>query len=168
MGPEKHASRSSVVFVAALLLQYSAGWAAEADAQKVGPGKVVSLMYTVTLPDGEVVHSNVDGYPIKYKQGDGKLLPALEAALDGLAAGDETSVTLPPEDAYPLNQEAFQVVPLESIPKDMRKVGAVYRPIGSRSNVRIADIKEDQVVLDFNHPLAGKTLIYDITILAVE
>ena len=134
----------------------------------VGPGKVVSIRYTVTLPDGLVVHSNVDGYPIKYRQGDGKLLPALEAALDGLAAGDEKSVTLSPEDAYPVNDDVFMELPIDQIPDDMRKVDAVFRPQGSRGSVRVAEIKEDTVILDFNHPLAGKTLTYDVTILAVE
>jgi FKBP-type peptidyl-prolyl cis-trans isomerase SlyD len=134
----------------------------------IKPGKVVSLSYTVSLPDGKVVHSNADGYPIKYRQGDGKLLPALEASLVGLAAGDEKSVILPPEDTYPVDTAAFQEVPLEQIPKDMRQVGAVFRPMGSRGSVRVAEIKENTVVLDLNHPLAGKTLTYDVTIISVE
>jgi FKBP-type peptidyl-prolyl cis-trans isomerase 2 len=140
----------------------------EAPINTIEPGKVVSIRYTVSLPDGEVVHSNVDGYPIKYKQGDGKLLPALETALAGLAAGDEKSVTLPPEDAYPVNDDAFQEVPLEQIPEDSRQVGAVFRPMGSRGSIRVAEIREGMAVLDFNHPLAGKILTYDVTILSVE
>lgn len=151
-----------------LLLNVSAGFAADDDAQKVAPGTVVSLTYTVTLPDGEVVNGNAGGDPIKYKQGSRQLLPALESALDGLTAGEKTTVTLPPEDAYPLDKNAFRVVPLDSIPQDMRRIDAVYRPKGARSDARVADIREDQAVLDFNHPLAGKTLTYDITILLVE
>jgi FKBP-type peptidyl-prolyl cis-trans isomerase 2 len=115
-----------------------------------------------------VVHSNADGYPIKYRQGDGKLLPALEAALVGLAAGDEKSVTLPPEDTYPVNQDAFREVPLEQVPEDVRQVGAVFRPTGSRASIRVAEINGGTAVLDFNHPLAGKTLTYDISVLSVE
>lgn len=135
----------------------------------IGPGKVVSLSYTVSLSDGQVVHSNVDGYPIKYKQGDGTLLPALEAALVGLAAGDEKSVTLPPEDIYGgVKDEAFLEVPIDQIPEDQRRVGAIYRPMGSRSSIRVAKINGDTALLDFNHPLAGKTLTYDVTILSVE
>ncbi|MDP6667616.1 MAG: peptidylprolyl isomerase, partial [Dehalococcoidia bacterium] len=134
----------------------------------IEPGKVVSLSYTVSLPDGTVVHSNADGYPIKYRQGDGKLLPALEAALVGLAAGDEKSVTLPPEDTYPVNQDAFREVPLEQVPEDVRQVGAVFRPTGSRASIRVAEINGGTAVLDFNHPLAGKTLTYDISVLSVE
>jgi FKBP-type peptidyl-prolyl cis-trans isomerase 2 len=134
----------------------------------IGPGKVVSLSYIVSLPDGEVVHSNVDSFPVKYKQGDGKLLPALEAALAGLKAGDQRSVTLPPESTYPINEKAFQEVPLDSIPEDKRKVGTVFRAMGGRGTVRVAEINENTALLDFNHPLAGKTLTYDVTILSVE
>lgn len=131
-------------------------------------GKAVSLDYTVSLPDGTVVHSNADGYPIKYRQGDGKLLPALEAMLVGMAAGDEKSVTLPPEDTYPVNQDAFREVPLDQVPEDARRVGAVFRPEGFLGSIRVAGINEGMALLDFNHPLAGKTLRFDIKILAVE
>jgi len=152
----------------AILLCSPSVSADELSQTKIAPGKVVSLRYTVSLPDSKVVHSNVDGYPIKYKQGDGKLLPALEAALEGLVAGDEKSVSLPPEDAYPVDHAAFQEVPLDQVPEDLRQVGAVFRPMGSRGSIRVAEIKEDTAVLDFNHPLAGKTLTYDVTILSVE
>ncbi len=134
----------------------------------IEPGKVVSLRYTVSLPDGKVVHTNEDSYPIKYKQGDGKLLPALEAALVGLSTGDQESVTLPPEDAYPFKEDAIQEVPLDQLPEDVRQVGALFRPKGSPGTVRVAEIKEGMALLDFNHPLAGKTLTYDVTILSVE
>jgi FKBP-type peptidyl-prolyl cis-trans isomerase SlyD len=142
--------------------------AAESVTNTVEPGKVVSLRYTVSLPDGKVVHSNVDGYPIKYKQGDGKLLPALEAALVGLAAGEETTVTLPPEKTYPVDENAFKEVPLDQVPENLRQVGAVFGQMGSRGSARVVEINEDTAVLDFNHPLAGKTLTYDVTILSVE
>jgi FKBP-type peptidyl-prolyl cis-trans isomerase SlyD len=134
----------------------------------IEPGKVVSLRYTVSLPDGEVVHSNVDGGPLKYRQGDGKLLPALEAALVGLAVGDKKSVTLSPEDTYPVNKDAFQEVPLDQIPEDSRQVGAVFTALGHGTSVRVAEVREDTVILDLNHPLAGKTLTYAVTILSVE
>lgn len=140
----------------------------ELTKNRIEPGSVVSLNYTVSLPDGTVVHSNVDDHPIKYRQGDGKLLPALEAALVGLAAGDEKSVTLPPEDTYPVDDDAFQEVPLTQVPEDVRQVGAVFRPVESRGSIRVAEINEGTALLDFNHPLAGKTLTYDVTILSVE
>jgi len=157
----------SVLSVASLLCIPKI-WADGPTKNTIKPGSVVSLRYIVSLPDGKVVHSNVDGDPIKYKQGDGKLLPTLEAALNGLAAGNETSVTLSPDEAYPINDDAFREVPLDQIPEESRQVGAVFRPMGSRSSIRVAEINDGMAVLDFNHPLAGKTLTYEVTILSVE
>jgi FKBP-type peptidyl-prolyl cis-trans isomerase 2 len=135
----------------------------------IGAGKVVSLRYTVSLPDGEVVHSNVDGYPLKYKQGDGKLLPALETALAGMTVGEEASVTLAPEDAYgPVDAAAFKEVPIDQVPEGVREVGAMFAVRGNRGTVRVAEINEETAVLDYNTPLAGKTLTYDIAIVAIE
>jgi len=158
----------SIVSVALLLCMPSV-WADKPTKNTIEPGKVVSLRYTVSLPDGEVVHTNVNGYPLKYKQGDGKLLPALEAALAGMAVGEEKAVTLTPEDAYgPVDDDAFKEVPVDQVPEDMRKVGAVFPVQGNRGTVRVAEINGDTAVLDYNAPLAGKTLTYNITILAVE
>jgi len=153
----------------ALLLCAVNVWADEPIKNAIGPGKVVSLSYTITLPDGEVVHTNTDGYPIKYKQGDGKLLPALEAALAGLTAGDQKSVTLSPKDVYgPVNPDAFREVPIEHIPEDAREAGAVFSPPDDRRTIRVVEVKEDTALVDLNHPLAGKTLTYDVTILSVD
>jgi peptidylprolyl isomerase len=111
----------------------------------------------------------VDGYPLKYKQGDGKLLPGLEAALAGMTVGEEASVTLAPEDAYgPVDTAAFKEVPIDQVPEGVREVGAVFAVQGNRGTVRVAEINEETAVLDYNAPLAGKTLTYDITIVAIE
>jgi FKBP-type peptidyl-prolyl cis-trans isomerase 2 len=153
----------------ALLLCASITSADEPTENTIKPGKVVSLSYTVSLPDGEIVHTNVDGHPLKYKQGDGKLLPALEAALAGMAVGEEKAVTLTPEDAYgPVDDDAFKEVPVDQVPENMRKVGAAFAMQGNRGTVRVAKIDGDTAVLDFNAPLAGKTLTYAITVLAIE
>jgi FKBP-type peptidyl-prolyl cis-trans isomerase 2 len=67
-----------------------------------------------------------------------------------------------------VNDEAFQEVPLEQLPEDARVVGAMLQAQGFPGPLRAAEIKEDVAVLDFNHPLAGKDLSFDITIVAVE
>jgi len=160
--------RGDLAFIALLLCSLSVA-ANEETSNTIKPGKVVALSYTVSLPDGEVVHSNVDGPPIRYRQGDGKLLPALEAALDGLAAGDKQSVTLAPEDIYgPVNTAAFREVPIDQIPEAARHVCAFFVAQGYGRRARVAEVKEDTVILDFNHPLAGQTLTYDVAILSVE
>ena len=158
------------LLVTLTLLLYTLNiWADESVQNTISPGKVVSLHYTLSLPDGEVVDSNVDTFPLKYRQGDGKVLPALEVALAGLAAGDKKSVTLPPEDAYgPVNAAAFMEVPINQVPENNRQVGSVFTALGSRGTVRVTEIKEDSAILDLNHPLAGKTLTFDITVISVE
>lgn len=160
--------RGDLAFIALLLCSLSVA-ANEETSNTIKPGKVVALSYTVSLPDGEVVHSNVNGPPIRYRQGDGKLLPALEAALEGLAAGDRKSVTLGPADVYgPVDAAAFLEVPIDQIPEESRHVGAFFVARGYRRSARVAEIKENSVILDFNHPLAGKTLTYHVSILSVE
>ena len=67
-----------------------------------------------------------------------------------------------------MNAEAFQEVPLEQLPEDARVVGAMLQAQGFPGPLRVTEIKEDVAVLDFNHPLAGKGLSFDITIVAVE
>jgi len=135
----------------------------------VEPGKIVSFTYTLSLPDGEVLESNVDGQPLRYRQGEGTLLPALETALAGLIVGDDKSVTLAPKDAYgPVDDASFQEVPIEQIPEDARQVGATFNPPGHRGSIRVTEVGEEAIILDFNHPLAGKTLTFDITIISVE
>jgi FKBP-type peptidyl-prolyl cis-trans isomerase 2 len=96
-------------------------------------------------------------------------LTALEAELEGLTAGDKKIVALDAVNGYgEINDEAFQEVPLEQIPEDARVVGAMLQAQGFPGPLRVAEIKDDVAILDFNHPLAGKDLSFDITIVAVE
>ncbi len=157
-----------LAFAASLLCSLNIS-ANEPTSNTIEPGKVVSLSYTLKLPDGKAIGSNTDTYPIKYRQSDGKLLPALENALVGLAAGDETSVTLAPEDAYgPVDPDATQEVPIEQVPPEARKAGAVFSTPGYNGLIRVTEINEDTAIVDLNHPLAGKTLTFDVKILSVE
>ena len=138
----------------------------------VQSGKRVGIEYTVTLEDGSKVGSNVGQKPFVYRQGDPKVLPALQAALEGLKVGDRKHLTLPPEKAYgPVQPEAFQEVPSADIPEHSRKVGtllATQDPEGNQQEARVHEVKEDTIVLDHNHPLAGKTLTFDIRVLEIK
>jgi FKBP-type peptidyl-prolyl cis-trans isomerase 2 len=104
-----------------------------------------------------------------YTQGSDQILVALEAELEGLTAGDQKTVDLDAVNGYgEVNAEAFQEVPLGQLPEDARVVGAMLQAQGFPGPLRVTEIKEDVAVLDFNHPLAGKDLSFDITIVAVE
>jgi FKBP-type peptidyl-prolyl cis-trans isomerase 2 len=133
-------------------------------------GKMVEFEYRLSLEDGTVVESNFDeGEPIQYVQGGGQILAALESALEGLAENDRKSVRLSAEDAYGVvNPEAFQEVPRDRIPEELLAVGAQLQAPGYDGPIRVHEIRDDIVVLDFNHPLAGQALTFDIRIVSIN
>lgn len=131
-------------------------------------GVEVCFTYTLTV-EGEVLESNAGQEPLVYVQGDGQLLPALEAALAGMSAGDTKTVNLAAANAYgEFSEAAFQEVPLERVPVEARVVDATLQSQGYAGPIRVAEIRDNTVVLDFNHPLAGKDLKFDITIVDID
>jgi FKBP-type peptidyl-prolyl cis-trans isomerase 2 len=138
----------------------------------VKDGSMVSLQYTLTGEDGKVIGSNKGKEPLKYTQGKSEIVPGLEKELAGMKVGSEKRVKVKPEDAYgPVNKNAFQEFPKENIPADGLKVGALLMakgPQGQSIPVRVHEIKENAVVLDLNHPLAGKTLIFDVKVVDIQ
>jgi FKBP-type peptidyl-prolyl cis-trans isomerase 2 len=138
----------------------------------VKDGSVVSLQYSLSEEDGKLIESNKGKDPLKYTHGSKQIVPGLEKELTGMKVGGEKRVTVKPEDAYGVvNSKAFQEVPKEQIPVNGLKVGATLAakgPQGQEIPVRVHDIKEKTVVLDLNHPMAGKTLLFDIKILDVQ
>ncbi len=137
----------------------------------VSNGKNVTLEYTLKLDDQSVVDSNVGGEPLKVIQGKHELVPGLEKALEGMAAGEKKKITVAPTDAYgTVDPKAFQEVDRKMVPSDAQKVGMQLEGTttdGRKVFPRISEVKNDTVVLDFNHPLAGKTLHVDVKVLEV-
>lgn len=135
----------------------------------IADGNTVSIQYTLTLEDGSTAQSNVGEEPLIYVHGKGQIIPGLENALTGRSVNDKVSVKIAPEDAYGvLDDEAFQEVPLEQIPEDARTVGTMLSAEGYDGPIRVASVREDVIVLDFNHPLAGKTLNFDVVVLSIN
>ncbi len=135
-------------------------------------GKQISLDYTLTI-EGKVIDSSEDRTPLKYTQGKGEIIPGLEKELEGLKVGDEKTVVVPPEEAYGLSDpNAFQEVPRSSLPPEIKpQAGMNIQAKDATGNVfpvEITEVKEDTVVINFNHPLAGKTLKFDIKIVSIE
>jgi len=130
-------------------------------------GSKVTLEYTLALPDRTVVESNVGKEPISYTQGNNEVLPGLEKALAGLKAGDKKHVTLSADEAYGSYDEKKKVtVTKEQVPPEA-KVGTRLRsPNGMEA--KVVAIDGNAVVVDTNHPLAGKSLVFDINVLKVE
>lgn len=134
-------------------------------------GKTVSLEYTVSV-DGQQVESNKGSAPLVYTHGAKQIVPGLEKELTGLDVGSSKSVTVPPEQAYgEVNDQAFVEVKKEQVPEEARQVGAQLMtkdPQGNTLHPVVSEVREESVVLDFNHPLAGKTLQFDVTVVSVE
>lgn len=142
-----------------------------ASAMTVTNGKQVTLEYTMKLDDQSVVDTNVGGEPLKVTQGRHEVIPGLEKAIEGMTAGEKKKVTVAPTDGYgPVDPNAFQEVARKMVPTDAQKVGTQLEgktTDGKTVYPRISEVKNDTVVLDFNHPLAGKTLYFDVKVLDV-
>ena len=137
-------------------------------ANEIRDGAIVTIEYTLTDTNGELIESTSGKEPLTYIQGAGQIVPGLERALYGLKAGDQKKVQVRPEEAYGLpDEKAFQEIPKDKIPPDAQKVGAMLMTRsedGRMIPMRIHKMTESTVVVDFNHPLAGKTLNFDVKV----
>ena len=138
------------------------------SASDVQEGSVVSIEYTLTDDDGKVIDTNVGKELLTFVQGAGQIVSGLEKELHGLKAGEQKKVRVKPEDGYGMpSPQAFQEMPRESIPAEAQKQGFALMakgPDGRAIPIRVHEVKEKTVVVDFNHPLAGKTLNFDVRI----
>jgi FKBP-type peptidyl-prolyl cis-trans isomerase SlyD len=161
-------------FILVLSLLLSVATAAEkaADDRVIKDGQLVTLHYTLKGADGKVIESSKDREPLKYVHGRKMMIPGLEKELTGMKVGGEKQVRVKPEDAYgPINKNAFQEIAKERVPPEGLKVGAILNgqgPQGQPLQARVHEIKEKTVVLDFNHPMAGKTLSFDVKIVDIQ
>jgi len=131
-------------------------------------GSFVSIEYTLTDDGGKVIDTNVGKEPLTYIQGAGQIVKGLERELIGLKVGDQKKIAVKPEDAYGMpSEKGFQEVPRERIPVEAQKPGTMLMtkaPNGEPVPMRVHQVKEKTVIVDFNHPLAGKTLNFDVKI----
>ena len=139
---------------------------------RVVAGSVVSLEYTLTLDDHTVLESNVGKDPMTYVQGAHEIVPGLETALDGMALGERKQIVVDPINGYGLSDpQAIHEVRKALIPLAAQTVGAQLQGQSTDGLTMfpiVQDVKADTVVLNFNHPLAGKTLYFDVTVVAVQ
>jgi len=146
---------------------------AEAESRSlVRAGKLVSFEYTLRLDDQIVLDTNVDGEPLSYVHGLKQLMPGLEKGLAGLRVGESKKVVVQPEDGYgPVDNHAFMEAQKSTIPPEALKVGGIVEgrdSTGRPMYPRIKEIGETEVILDYNHPLAGKVLYFDVKVLDIK
>jgi FKBP-type peptidyl-prolyl cis-trans isomerase SlyD len=136
--------------------------------EKVIDNLVVSLHYTLIVED-EILESTLEGEPIEFIQGIGQIIPGLENALYGMSVGEKKTVVIEPGDAYgEYDQESTEVAKKEEfseeIPLDVGTFLDFDDDEGEILSAQIIEEDEETITLDFNHPLAGKTLTFEITV----
>ncbi|MEM6372026.1 MAG: peptidylprolyl isomerase [Pseudomonadota bacterium] len=139
---------------------------------EVKEGDTVRIHYTGTLKDGATFDSSDGRDPLEFVVGAGHIIKGLDAALPGMQTGDKKTVHIDCADAYgPINPALHQGVPREAIPDDIPlEVGMqlqMQTPAGQPMPVTVTGIDDTQVMLDANHPLAGRDLTFDFEVVSI-
>ena len=139
----------------------------------IGPGAWVEVNYTVKNAHGQVVDSTRESGPVGFVWGAGAMVPGVEEALEGAAAGDVITVTVPPEDGYGERSErdVFAVDPSEFPDPSAVRVGDEFNAEGddgAELTMRVVEVHPDHILVDANHPLAGQTLEWVVRVATVR
>lgn len=136
-------------------------------------GDTVKVHYTGKLQDGNVFDSSENREPLQFTLGAGNMIPGFEQAVQGMNIGDKKTAEIPSEQAYGEKREDMVIsVPRENVPGDIEpEVGqqlAIQQQGGQQVPVTVTEISEEKVVLDANHPLAGKDLVFEIELVEIS
>jgi len=136
-------------------------------------GDTVTVHYTGRLNDGRVFDASPEEQPLRFIIGKEEVIPGFEEAIEGMYKLEQKTVTIPPDKAYGLPEEQYiEELPLADLPDDLQlTVGGqleITSQSGDRLLVMISDLSDETVTLDGNHPLAGKDLIFDVTLKDVQ
>jgi FKBP-type peptidyl-prolyl cis-trans isomerase SlyD len=135
---------------------------------QIAKNSVVTIDYTLTDDNGDVVDSSKGGEPLAYIHGIGQIIPGLENALEGKAAGDEVSVSIPPAEGYgDYNEGLIQVVPRDMFQGvDTIEPGMQFHAQTNEGfqTITVTQVEGEDITIDGNHPLAGKNLNFEVSI----
>lgn len=140
--------------------------------QEVKSGDVVRVHYTGKLTNGEQFDSSVGREPLEFTVGAGQMIQGFDAAMPGMTVGQKKSINILPEDAYgPRMEEAIIAFPKENVPPEMvLEPGmplTLQNQAGQPVPVIVVEVKEDVIILDANHFLAGQELLFDIELVEI-
>lgn len=133
----------------------------------------VKVHYTGKFEDGQVFDSSVErGEPLEFTLGKGQLIPGFEKGLIDMKVNEKKTVNIPKEEAYgEPNEQLIQEVPKSNLPDDIEPqvgMGLVSEnQNGQKINLLVTDVKESTIVVDGNHPLAGKDLVFDLEVVEI-
>ena len=141
--------------------------------EKAGSGHFVKVNYTGTLDNGEVFDTNVDTNPIEVEIGAGNVIKGFEDAIIGMAVSEKKTFTLSPEEAYGhrsdnLEQSFMRSELPEGFDPQVGQVLALRNPQGGQMPATVKQTDDEKVTMDLNHPLAGKSLTFEIEVLEIN
>lgn len=138
--------------------------------EKVRDGLVVGIDYVMTLSDGEVIDTTEGDEPLEILQGAGEVVEGLEKALYGMQVGERKHVVVPPAEGFgEYEEDSEMAMPRSEFPRDfeLEEGMEIYVQTDEDAEpipVYVVNVDRDEVVVDFNHPLAGETLHFDVTV----
>tara|TARA_Y200000002_G_scaffold133985_1_gene110489 strand:- start:951 stop:1391 length:441 start_codon:yes stop_codon:yes gene_type:complete len=137
----------------------------------IGQGAEITFNFSLALEDGHIIDSNFESSPARFLLGDGSLLPGFEEVLEGLVAGSEAQFLVPPEKAFGQhNPQNVQLIKRSLFDQDELQPGLVIsfqNGDGELPGV-VQSLTEEEVMVDFNHPLAGKSIVFTVKIIDVQ
>ena len=138
---------------------------------QIQTGASVTLHFSLALENGHIIDSNFEGNPATFSVGDGNLLPGFESSLLGLEVGDEREFIISPENAFGQhNAQNVQAVDRGNFDESELEIGSILsfqNGDGELPGVIIA-LEKNQVMVDFNHPLSGKNIVFQVKILEIS
>lgn len=146
---------------------------AEIEALTIGPGTKVTMHFTLSLTDGTVADSTDKSEPMTFTMGDGTLVEGLEMVLYGLKVGDKQCLEIGPRDTFGFpDEDNFHTLPrsefAEGLPLEEGTVLGFTTPSGEEVPGTIHELRDEEVVVDFNHPLAGRPVVFDVEIVDIQ
>jgi FKBP-type peptidyl-prolyl cis-trans isomerase 2 len=139
---------------------------------KIAPGSVVRIEYEIRVKGGDVIESSTRSGPVEYVQGEGKLLPALEKRLEGLAAGRTLEGEIPSSEAVPEEKLPTRMIPRAEFPSSAPiEIGSTFEAhtaTGGIVNLRIVAVDDKHVTARLLPPLAGKDLVFKVKVVRIE
>ena len=138
----------------------------------ISEGKSVTVHYELKLDNGRVYESTLEEDPLVYTHGIGEIVKGMEKALTGMSIGEAKAFIVEPEEGYgEVKLEALIEVPREHIPMEARIVGeqiTAIGPKGQKVEGFVYEVKRNTLVVDFNHPLAGMTLHFEVSVIDIQ
>jgi FKBP-type peptidyl-prolyl cis-trans isomerase SlpA len=136
----------------------------------IDSGTTVTLHFSLTLENGHIVDSNFEAAPATFTVGDGNLLPGFESPLMGLFDGDEREFSILPENAFgqhnPQNVQAVERNNFEDGELELGTMFSFQNGDGELPGV-VVEVQDNEVMVDFNHPLAGQIILFTVKIISV-